>query len=710
MDFDRAKDEINERLDPIEVIGQYVRLQKAGGRFKGLCPFHEEKTPSFSVDPASGLWYCFGCSQGGDLFSFVMNREGLEFPEALRMLARRAGVTIESDPLATERRQRRELLERANEIACRRFISHLFDAPEAEHARDYLRQREFSRRAIDRFKIGYALDRWDDLLDVLAEKGINAEIAEEAGLVKRSDRGGHYDTFRNRIMFPIADVSGRVVGFGGRSLDTENPAKYLNSPETPLFRKRRTVYALEVARQAISAEGRALIVEGYTDVISLHQAGIGNTVAGLGTALTARQLQLLGRYADEVVLVYDSDTAGARAALQNLDVVEQAEISASLIVLPENTDPDEFVMEHGADAFGELLDRRISPIEYQLRMIFEQHEDRGPEGAADAARKAVDILLKIEDWPRRDEFVGRAADLWGRGDPGRTDSMARVLKMQLQQRLLEDGGRRRQRRSSPDSTHITELLSKPPAGKLTAETEMLVRALQDPEIARGVVERLEPNDMLTEADATILEALARQLAEQDAIDARALVEGLPEVGGVRRRGVELTVADVPCSQDDEACKAEIEATIRLLRAHRRSGGAAATAPADTVADHDAEIEVEDFEELRREVSEGIDSGKLSPDHPKVQQYKAIVRSLRGSNGRGYFGDTQIRGDASASAESEDSSTPAEGVRDISTNVSKQDRDSHEEPISRGMDYEEPSGPPADDPWAVEDGDPFLDDE
>lgn len=703
MDLADDKQQIMDRLDPIEVIGQYVRLQRAGQRFKALCPFHEEKTPSFTVDPQSGLWYCFGCSQGGDLFSFVMSREGLSFPETLRMLARRAGVTLQDDPLSGPRRERRELLERANEIACKRFIAHLFEAPGAEHARQYLRQRKFTRQSIERFGIGFALDSWDDLLKALAAEGINAEMAEEAGLAKRSDRGGHYDTFRNRIIFPISDISGRTIGFGGRSMDPENPAKYLNSPETPLFHKRETIYALDLARQSITSEGQVLICEGYTDVVSLHQAGVGNAVAALGTALTSQQLQLLARYADEVVLVYDSDTAGARAALNNLEVVAGAQIGASLIVLPEGTDPDEFVMKHGADAFRTLLEGRVSPVEYQFRSIFNQQRGRGADGAAAAARAVVEILLKIDDWPLRDEFVARAADLWGQGDPARTDSMARVLKMELQRQIRGHGRQRRDTASPRDSGFITDALTRPSTGLLRAQTELLIEALHDDEMAALVVDALTPEEMLTEEDGKILEALAAQFAQEGSVDAGALVEGLPEEGGVRRRGVELTVADVGRLEveGDDARRAQIECTIRRLRTQRRSGGALAQAQSESALVEDEGLVVENFEELQRQVIEGINSGELSLDDPIVQCYYSICRGLRGSEGRGYFGEAQ-----SARA----ASVPQQGSSGGIAEFPMEDRDVNEVSLPPQDTQEEPSGPPTNDPWEVEDGDPFLDEQ
>ena len=709
MDFDAAKEEIRDRLDIVEVIGQHVRLEKSGQRYKGLCPFHQEKTPSFNVDPERGFYHCFGCGEGGDLFSFVMKREGLTFPEALRVLARRAGVEIDDDPMAGQKRRRRELLERAHEVAAERFRHHLFKHPAAEPARRYIAGRGFTRETIDRFGIGFALDSWDDLLNALAQAGINATIAEEAGLVKRGERGSHYDTFRNRIMFPISDSSSRVIAFGGRAMDPENPAKYLNSPESPLFHKREALYALNLARQAIANDKRALIVEGYTDVISLHQAGIQCAVAGLGTALTAKQLELVGRHADEVVLVYDADAAGARAALTNLEVVEGVDIASSLIVLPENTDPDEFVRESGADAFLELLEQRISPIEYQLRMIFAQYAGRGPDGAGLAARDAVDVLLTIEDWPRRDEFISRAADMWGSGDPGRTESMERVLKFEMQRKMR--GGQGQTRGTSPrDPGFISETLTRPGSGLVRAEAELLALALDDYDTALAVVARLQPEDLVVEDDATILRAMQEQLATSGRIDPAALAEGLPEEGGARGRCVELTVAHVPRTEaeNDEVREAQTDETIRRLRAHRRLGGAESPVACELTDDEDETI-VEDFQQLQKMVAEGLNSGELSPDDPLVAKYREACSRARGSAGRGFVGDALLKEQAGKNAREAwkpptDDELTALGRSPASEPGSAADRD------FGAQTEREPEPTRPDDPFAIEDGDPFSDDD
>lgn len=699
MDFQDAKEEIRKRLNLVEVIGQYVRLQRRGQRYVGLCPFHQDTDPSFSVDPERGFWHCFGCGEGGDLFAFVMRQEGVEFGEALRMLARRAGVELSSDPQAEARRRRREQLERANRIACEHFVHNLFKHPAAEHARNYLRRRGFNKWAVQTFQLGYALDTWDDLLNKLAAEGINAALAQEAGLIKVGEHGGHYDIFRDRIMFPISDISGRIIAFGGRALDPDNPAKYMNSPETPLFHKRRSLYALDLARESISRERLAIIVEGYTDVISLHQAGIRNVVAGLGTALSREQLDLLGRYAEEVVLVYDADAAGRRAASRNIDVFEGAAVTVSLVVLQEGEDPDEFVRTHGPEEFRELLENRISPIEYQLQLIFDDPAYRGPEGASRAAQAAVEVLLKIPDWTRRDEFVRRAAALWGRNHPERVESMQRVLKFEISQRLRERRGSTS--RTSRDPSLITKTLTRSPSGLLKGETELLAEAFDRPEVAKLVLEALEPEDMLTEADAAILAAMKEQFTRDGKLDARALVESLPEEGGVKQRGVELAVTQVRRvsaeSADDIA--AQVELTICRLKAHRAAAGEMPLGVRAEKVLAELGLTIEDYRSLKRQVDEALNNGSLSLDHPLLRQFREISAALHGRGGEGFVGENRAR--AAGTAATADIGSGNAGKKDDAKLTTKDDLGGRR--VSEDM-------APADDPWAIEEGDPFSEDD
>jgi len=640
MEQDEIREEIRARIDLVELIGQHVRLQRSGRRYKGLCPFHQEKTPSFTVDPERGLWHCFGCGEGGDVFTFVMRTEGLSFPEAAQRLADRVGVRWQTDPHADARRERRTLLERAVETARRRFIEHLFRNPAAEAARDYLRGRGFSRATLEAFGIGYALDSWDDLLTALSRAGLSPEIAQEAGLVKAGERGGHYDVFRDRIIFPIADVTGRTVAFGGRALKADEPAKYLNSPDTPLFHKRRTLYGLNQARQAIVEAKTALIVEGYTDALSLHQAGLTNVVAGLGTALTREQLQLLARYCDEIVLVYDADAAGQQAATRNLEVFEGCDALVSLVTLPEGTDPDDFVRQHGPEGFRRLIADRVSPVEYRLRLIFDQHSTGGAEGRARAAQEAVEVLLQIRDWTARDEYLARAADLWGARDPGRTAAMARVLKLEFRRRAR--GEPQAGRAESPgDTGYIAKaldgILEGAPAAYLRAEAQLLSLALDDDAVAQRVAQELDPEDMLCEQDAAILKAIEAHLAA-GTLDAKVLVAELPEEEGVRRRCVELLVAETEAVDTQEL----VTETIGWLKTYRRSGGVLIKSRGDKGAAPCDGTPVEDFRELERRVWEALNRGELSHDDPLFLQYQRVAAQVRRGGHEGYWGADRWR--------------------------------------------------------------------
>ncbi len=679
MDRDDAKEEVRARTDIVELIGQYVRLQRSGRRFRGLCPFHDEKTPSFYVDPERQFWHCFGCGAGGDVFSFVMQQENLEFFDALRRLADRAGVTLETSPQAREQRSRRDLIERANRIAMEHFTENLYRHPDAEHAREYVRSRGFKGPIVKQMRLGFALESWEDMLQTLGREGINAELAREAGLVRPRESGGMYDVFRNRIMFPIVDVTDRVVGFGGRTLDADNPAKYVNSEETPLFQKRRMLYGLDVAAQAIKDAGHALIVEGYTDVLALRQAGVENAVAGLGTALTAEQLHLLARYCDEVALIYDGDSAGASAALRNLEVLEGAKVSVGLVMLPEGMDPDDFVKQHGGEGLRALLEERISPVDYQLKMIFAAHAGKGADGRTRAAHEAVETLLKVPDRARREEYLARAADLWGQSDPGRTESMQRVLRLELNRKIAELRGRA-QVSGARDLGFITQTLAKGAPGPLAAETELLSLALDDEEVARRVVAELTPQDIVVPTDGVILQALAAQLADGGHLDAGALVDGLVEEGGAKERGVELLVAQSVQTKTTEERQELVRASIQRLRDERLAGRQTVRFFGDD-APPDQDVTAEEFEQLGKRVDAGINSGELTSDDPVFKRYVRLAARMRRTSD-GY---------------AQDNAKPEEPPPDPA----------RQEALPPPVSPPQPQPRHEDQPWAAEEGDPFA---
>ncbi|RME42155.1 MAG: DNA primase, partial [Chloroflexi bacterium] len=372
-------DQVKERLDLVDVVSGYVALKKAGQNFKGLCPFHAEKTPSFVVFPETQTWHCFGaCSTGGDVFTFIERIEGLDFAGALRMLAERAGVELA--PRSQADIERTEALDRLREVnaAAARYFHHLLvNNPAGQVAREYLQNRGLPPDAWETFELGYALNEWDALIAYLTtQRHYTLDDLVAAGLVsERRDGTGYYDRFRGRLMFPIRDVAGDVIGFGARALTPDDMPKYLNSPQTPLFDKSHVLYGIDRARQAIRQEQQAVIVEGYTDVISAHIHGFENVVASLGTALTEAQLRLLKRYTRRFILALDADTAGSQATLRGLEVAKEAldteavpvptargyiryenrlDAEIRVLVLPAGMDPDELIRQD-ADAWLRLV-------------------------------------------------------------------------------------------------------------------------------------------------------------------------------------------------------------------------------------------------------------------------------------------------------------------------------------------------------------------
>jgi DNA primase len=392
--------EILARTDIGGLIGTHVQLRKRGSDLVGLCPFHAEKTPSFHVHPDRGFFKCFGCGQGGDVIKFVQLLENVPFPEAARILARRAGIELEAeDPAAARARGEKEQIYAANEIAAAFFHRMLRLAPEGESARAYAAQRTLEPATIDAFKLGYAPPGWDGLVRELQASGVDLAIAAKAGLVKAGERG-YYDFYRGRLMIPTYATTGEVVAFGGRALDDAQP-KYLNTTTTPVYVKGRGLYALNVARRAAAAREALIVVEGYLDCIALHQAGFTNAVASLGTSFTAEQAAELRKYAERVFLCFDADAAGSVATAKSIETLLAADCVPFVVQLPPGEDPDVFVRRHGAAAFGALLDEALPWIRFELdRAIDGMLAKRLPAAqVADLAEQRVRALPQPE-WDR----------------------------------------------------------------------------------------------------------------------------------------------------------------------------------------------------------------------------------------------------------------------------------------------------------------------
>ncbi|MGH2654552.1 MAG: DNA primase [Actinomycetota bacterium] len=412
---DDDKELVRQRTDLVRLVQQYVALKKAGAdRFVGLCPFHTEKTPSFGVSPSKGMYYCHGCGRGGDAFRFIQDIEGLEFVEGVERLASQAGVTLRYEGVSPgERRQasRRQALHRATAMAADLYRRMLLEGREAEAARRYIEERGISRQSVETFGIGFAPGYPDFLLRRMARE-FSPEILVEAGLAAKDNRGGVRDRFRTRIMFPVHDLSGNAVGFGARLLEGDGP-KYLNSPETPIYRKGELLYNLNRAKGEVTKAGRAFVVEGYTDVIALHQAGIPLAVATCGTALGEGHFRVLSRFSRTAVLCFDADEAGARAAERAHGLFERFALDVSVLILPEGQDPADFVTQEGAEAFDRFAEGADPLVDYMLQRAVRGEALDTPEGKARAVRAALPIVVGLNDPVLRGQYAGRLADLVG---------------------------------------------------------------------------------------------------------------------------------------------------------------------------------------------------------------------------------------------------------------------------------------------------------
>jgi DNA primase len=426
-------DEVKNRIDIIELISGYVPLKKAGRNYKGLCPFHTEKTPSFVVFPDTQTWHCFGaCGTGGDIFRFIMQREGMDFSEALRELARRAGVPLSSPTPRSEAadKQREKLLD--IHAAAAQYFHHLLrQSNEGVHARAYLVSRAINSETDERFMLGYALNTWEGLKSHLINRGYAEDDLVEAGLLVKKEAGGSYDRFRDRLIIPIRDVRGRVIAFGARALNPNDVPKYLNSPQSPLFDKSSTLFGLDLAKKAIRDADRAVIVEGYMDVLSAHQHGHANVVAGMGTALTEAQLRLLKRFTKNFVLALDADVAGDAATLRGITLAretldrqavpvptgqglirfeDQLDADIRIATLPPGRDPDD-ILRQTPDLWPEIIGKALPVVEFYLQIVSAQYDLTTAKGKSALVRDVLPLLREVSDRVERNHYVGRLARL-----------------------------------------------------------------------------------------------------------------------------------------------------------------------------------------------------------------------------------------------------------------------------------------------------------
>ena len=463
-------DQVRQAANIVEIASQYTTLRARGRKHVGLCPFHSEKTPSFTVDAEKNLFHCFGCGVGGDVFTLVMEKENMSFPEALKTLADRYHIPLpEQRRISPQALKLEEQIHKINDAALAYFRKTLAQTGEGKKAQEYLKKRGIPESTAEEFKLGYALNTWDALTAFFKAKGTAPSLLEKAGLVVPGRKGGeYYDRFRGRLIFPIFGLTGKVVGFGGRSLFNQEP-KYLNSPETPVYAKGQMLYGLNFSKEAVRNAGEAILVEGYTDFLSLYRAGFKNCVASLGTALTPQQVALVQRFAPKIAVNYDGDAAGRTAAFRAVPICFEKGLETRVLALPDNLDPDGFLEKRGREAYQELLDAAPSGLAFIIDASTAGKRMTVPEVKTKVLRSILEVIEAVPDAIIRSEYLTQAAQ------------RLRVDEALL--RGLSAGGRK-----GADGAAAAD------ADVLPAEKRLLQIVLEDPEIRRAVLAEVREDD------------------------------------------------------------------------------------------------------------------------------------------------------------------------------------------------------------------------
>lgn len=503
-------DELAARNPIEEVVGQYVHLKRSGSNLFGLCPFHGEKTASFSVSPDKGIYYCFGCHKGGSVINFEMEIEGLSYPDAVRALAKRAGMTVPEDEQYQNRYRHQERLWALHKEAARFFHAVLF-APEGAAGLAYAAKRGMPRSVLTKFGIGFAPDSWDSLCKAMEAKGFTREELQASGLVSTSSKNnGIYDRFRNRLMFPIIDVRGNVIGFGGRVMDDSTP-KYLNSPETEIFNKRKNLFALNFAKK--SKLGYLILVEGYMDAIALHQYGFDCAVASLGTSLTEEHAVLMSRYTQQVILIYDGDEAGQRATQRAIPMLEKAGLQVKVLKMRDAKDPDEFLKKFGADRFRILLEESSNRVEYQLRAIQKKYDLSSDEELVNFVTEAADFLSTLPSAIQREIYGNRVAEV------GKISGEAMKLEVEkaFKRRLSRE--KRKQEKIDLAPARNLQMQSKSVrydnVRSAAAEEQVIAGVMKDPSLLDQIPELTEQDFSVPFLARVFSQQLARHRAGQE---------------------------------------------------------------------------------------------------------------------------------------------------------------------------------------------------
>ncbi len=498
-------EEIKEKNEITEVISQYIQIKAMGANYKALCPFHSEKTPSFVINGQRQSFKCFGCGEGGDVIQFIMKIENLDFVEAIKLLAQRANIPLERLNATNELKkelQKKMLYHEIHNKAGKFYFNQL--TKHNNPALNYLIKRGLSAKTIKAFGLGYAYNSWNELFRFLKGAGYSTEDLLKCGLIlPNKEKTDYYDRFRNRIIFPIFDVRGNVIGFGGRVLDQSLP-KYLNSPETEIFNKSNTIYGLNFARRHIVNE-QLLLVEGYMDVIALHQHGIKNAVAALGTSFTKGHASILKKYCKELIICFDGDEAGQKAALRSIDILQESGLSSKMIELPNKMDPDDYINQYGKYQFEEQIQRAISPIEYKINLAKRKFDLNLPEGKIKFVKALAMVLKQIKSPVEREVYIDKIEK--------ETGVSKEALQLEIYGRSIEgsqDAKQKYSSRNKRDNKYIDAVPLAEQKGHLIAEQQLIKTMLTNEKVLAQVLSKIMVEDFSTEAHQRIVDHILKR--------------------------------------------------------------------------------------------------------------------------------------------------------------------------------------------------------
>jgi len=581
-------EEIRNRCDIVDIISEYVHLKQAGKSFKGLCPFHGEKTPSFMVSPEKQLFHCFGCGEGGNVFNFLMKYEKISFFEAVKMLAKKSGVSL---PVDEEKEnflnRQKERLYKLNNLAANYYRECLFKTNQGKKIINYLKKRGINDTSVEKYKLGYAPSGWDVLTNFLKKKGYSYEELTKARIINKSKIEGKYiDYFRDRIIFPIFNLSGRVIGFGGRVLDDSLP-KYINSPETLVYNKGSNLYSLNFAKEDIRKKGYLIIVEGYTDVLITQQYEFNNVAASLGTALTARQIDLIKRFTDMVLIAYDADSAGNMATLRSLDLLVKAGLEVKVIDLPQGYDPADFLIKKGRTSFQNLIDGSLSLIDYKLKLLYSKNSIKTIEGKVKVIKGIIPTLSIMGD---------------------ENELRAQIVKISEELKLTEEAIRIDLVKYKKGLKEFIPSFINPDSesGNIKAEKILIGCMLENEQIAQNILKKLKAKDFTVPLHRQIVEAIEKILKDDKIIDSQKVID---------------------CLNDDKAAKLIskilMEETITF-------DGKIISGYVDTINNFKLTQERKNLEKRAKILDEKIiKSEKIEKDD--LKELREIVRQLKGQN-------------------------------------------------------------------------------